>query len=64
MICGYAAFLQNAGLGVVVYPERCSGLVYGVPLGHGVEVGGGGGCLLRPCLKKLERNGHGRGGSG
>jgi hypothetical protein len=42
----YAAFLQNAGLGVVVYPERCSGLVYGVPLGHGVEVNGGGGGYL------------------
>jgi hypothetical protein len=22
-------------------PERCSGLVYGVPLGHGAEVNGG-----------------------
>ena len=32
---GYAAFLQNAEVGVVVNPERCSGLVYGVPLGHG-----------------------------
>ena len=37
---GYAAFLQNAGLGVVVYPERCSGLVCGVPLGHGVALSG------------------------
>ena len=27
-------------VGVVVYPERCSGLVYSVPLGHG---GGGAG---------------------
>jgi hypothetical protein len=32
---GYAAFLQNAGCGVVRDPERCSGLVCGVPLGHG-----------------------------
>ncbi len=32
---GYAAFLQNAGCGVVRDPERCSGLGYGVPLGHG-----------------------------
>jgi hypothetical protein len=31
----YTAFLQNAGGVVVVYPERCSGLVCGVPLGHG-----------------------------
>ena len=33
---GYGALLQNAGVGVVGDPERCSGLVYGVPLGHGV----------------------------
>jgi hypothetical protein len=32
----YGAFLQNAEVGVVGYPERCSGLVCGVPLGHGV----------------------------
>ena len=38
---GYAAFLQNAGCGVVRDPERCSGLVCGVPLGHGA-VGGDG----------------------
>ena len=37
---GYAAFLQNAGFRGAVYPERCSGLVYGVPLGHGSEVNG------------------------
>jgi hypothetical protein len=37
----YTAFLQNAGGVVVVNPERCSGLVYGVPLGHGAEVNGG-----------------------
>jgi hypothetical protein len=29
---------------VVEDPERCSGLVYGVPLGHGAEAAGGG-CL-------------------
>src|SRR5690606_18103111 len=34
---GYAAFLQNAGVGWgVVVPERCSGLVCDAPLGHGV----------------------------
>ncbi len=32
----YGAFLQNAGVGAVEYPERCSGLVCGVPLGHGM----------------------------
>ena len=32
---GYGAFLQNAEVWVMVNPERCSGLVYGVPLGHG-----------------------------
>jgi hypothetical protein len=26
---------------VMVYPERCSGLVYGVPMGHGAGVGEG-----------------------
>jgi len=34
----YAAFLQNAGGRAVGCPERCSGLVYGVPLGHGARV--------------------------
>ena len=31
----YTAFLQNAGGVVVVDPERCSGLVYGVPTERG-----------------------------
>ncbi len=42
----YAAFLQNAEVGVLGYPERCSGLVCGVPLGHGageVRIGSGDG---------------------
>ena len=42
----YAAFLQNAEVGVFGYPERCSGLVCGVPLGHGageVRIGSGDG---------------------
>jgi hypothetical protein len=30
----HAAFLQNACLAFVRYPERCSGLVYDAPLGH------------------------------
>jgi hypothetical protein len=38
---GYGAFLQNAGVGVVGDPERCSGLVCGVPLGHGAVWGEG-----------------------
>ena len=41
---GYAAFLQNAGGGAVGDPERCSGLVYGVPLGHVGRGGWGGLC--------------------
>jgi hypothetical protein len=39
---GYGEFLQNAEVGAFGYPERCSGLVYGVLLGHGV-----GGCAER-----------------
>jgi hypothetical protein len=31
----YAAFLQNAFMSLVPYPERCSGLVCEAPLGHG-----------------------------
>ena len=42
----YGAFLQNAEVGVLGYPERCSGRVWGVPLGHGsgeVRIGSGDG---------------------
>ena len=37
MVCGVPT--ERVG-GAGSYPERCSGLVYGVPLGHGVGVNG------------------------
>jgi len=38
----YGAFLQNAEVGALGYPERCSGLICGVPLGHGAGEARGG----------------------
>jgi hypothetical protein len=38
-VCGVPS---ERGVGPVVYPERCSGLVYAVPLGHGVRGCSGG----------------------
>jgi hypothetical protein len=39
---GMGRSFRTRWVGVVGDPERCSGLVYGVPLGHGAEVNGGG----------------------
>ena len=36
-VCGVPS---ERGVGRVLYPERCSGLVYGVPLGHWAELNG------------------------
>jgi hypothetical protein len=49
---GYAAFLQNAECGVVRDPERCSGLVCGVPLGHGGRCVARGAGRRAPCARE------------